>query len=241
MKKSSEEFSIKDFLSIFVPKIWIILLISVVVAVLFGGNSAFLKKDTYTSDASLIMSKQNYAGSGDIDLVYNLIDMCIEVMYKDSFLTDVSNAIKTKYADFALEGGWNLSPSYIASVTKVNKLGSNQVFDVVVTTGDPMLSYAITDCFASTIDEKLPELLPYSEGLIDFNIVEQATVATKPNSRKVLSNSLIGFAIGLVVALVGVFVFSVLDVVIRDKKKLEDNFDLPVLGVIPDFEISADN
>lgn len=32
-----------------------------------------------------------------------------------------------------------------------------------------------------------------------------------------------------------IFVANMLDVTIRDKKKIEDNFDIPVLGVIPRF------
>ena len=32
-----------------------------------------------------------------------------------------------------------------------------------------------------------------------------------------------------------VFIINVMDVTIRDRKKLEDSFDVPVLGVIPRF------
>lgn len=241
MKKKGEEFSIKDFFNIFIPKIWVILLVSVIVAVLFGSYSAFLKEDTYTSDASLIMSKQSYSNSGDIDFVYKMLDACIEVISKENFLIEVSEGIKSKFGEYAQEGNWNLSTSAILSSMNIKKLNSTQVFDVIVTTDDPMLSYAIADRASAAIYEKLPGLLPYPNGTIEFTIVENATIPTGPNSRGVVKNSLIGFAIGFVISLIGVFMFSVLDVVIRDKKKLEDNFDIPVLGVIPDFEVDADD
>ena len=237
MKRKGEDFTIKDFFGIFVPKIWIIVLVSVLVAAVFGGYSAFLTEDTYTSDASLIMSKQSYSNSGDIDFVYKMLDACIEVINKENFLIKVSTMVKTKYADLALEGGWDLSTSKISSVTNIKKLNSTQVFDVIVTTDDPMLSFAIADCVSNAIYEELPGLLPYPKGTIEFTIVEDASIPTSPNSRNVFRNSIIGFAIGLVLALIIVFICSVVDVVIRDKKKLEDNFEAPVLGVIPDFEI----
>ena len=237
MKRKGEDFTIKDFFGIFVPKIWIILLVSVVVAAIFGGYSAFLTEDTYTSDASLIMSKQSYSNSGDIDFVYKMLDACIEVINKENFLIKVSTMAKEKYADLALEGGWDLSTSKISSATNIKKLNSTQVFDIIVTTDDPMLSFAIADCVSNAIYEELPGLLPYPKGTIEFTIVEDASIPSAANSRNVVRNSIIGFAIGLVVALIAVFIFSVIDVVIRDKKKLVDNFEAPVLGVIPDFEI----
>ena len=34
-----------------------------------------------------------------------------------------------------------------------------------------------------------------------------------------------------------VYVSAMFDVVIHDRKKLEDNFDIPVLGVIPRYDV----
>ena len=48
-----------------------------------------------------------------------------------------------------------------------------------------------------------------------------------------MRNAVVGGVAGLVFALLGIWLFSVLDTTIRDKKKIEDNFDIPVIGVIP--------
>jgi capsular polysaccharide biosynthesis protein len=48
---------------------------------------------------------------------------------------------------------------------------------------------------------------------------------------------LVGVLAGMVVTMIVIFVLSIFDVIIHDRKKLEENFDIPVLGVIPRFEI----
>ena len=59
-------------------------------------------------------------------------------------------------------------------------------------------------------------------------------------SKNIFTNALIGVLIGAVVSMLGIFVYSIFDVVIRDKKKLEDNFDFPVLGVIPRYDVPVE-
>ena len=48
-------------------------------------------------------------------------------------------------------------------------------------------------------------------------------------------NTAIGVVIGAVITMTFVFVMNMFDVVIHDKKKIEDTFDIPILGVIPRF------
>ena len=49
MKKRNEEVTFKDILDVFIPKIWIIAIAAVVLAVVMGAYSAFFVEDTYTT------------------------------------------------------------------------------------------------------------------------------------------------------------------------------------------------
>jgi capsular polysaccharide biosynthesis protein len=91
---------------------------------------------------------------------------------------------------------------------------------------------------AEVIDEKLPERLPYPSGVVTLNIVQNASQADAmiKNDKNLMRNTVIGFMVGVVLSMVAIYLYSVLDIVVRDKKKLEDNLDLPVLGVIPRYE-----
>ena len=52
MKKKNKEITVKDLLDIFLPKIWIILLVGVLFAGASVLYSTFVKKETYTSYTS---------------------------------------------------------------------------------------------------------------------------------------------------------------------------------------------
>ena len=61
------------------------------------------------------------------------------------------------------------------------------------------------------------------------------------NDKNLARNTVIGFLVGVVISMVAIYLYSILDVVVRDKKRLEDNLDVPVLGVIPRIEVDKNN
>ena len=79
------------------------------------------------------------------------------------------------------------------------------------------------DEFLHIFGEKASKVVPLGE----------PEMPTRANGRGTVRNALIGGIAGLVLALLGIWLFSVIDTTVRDKKKIEDNFDIPVLGVIP--------
>ncbi len=235
MKKSNDDLSIRDLADLFAPKLWLITLVGLVLALVLGAYSAFVKKPTYSSDASLIISKQSTTiNSNDIDTVYKMLDACIEIMRKDAFLKKVASDVNSdeNFKDS------NITPKYISSVTSIGKLNGTEVFEIKVTTTNPSLSLAIAKAFSDNILSYLPDnLLPYPKGHVQFKMVEEPETAMR-NSKNVVRNSVLGFASGVVATMLVIFIYSMFDVVVRDKKKLEDNFDIPVLGVIPEHEVS---
>ena len=71
---------------------------------------------------------------------------------------------------------------------------------------------------------------------VTIDLKDDPALPTSPDSKNVVRNAVIGFAGGFLLAALAVFVISKLDVVVRSREKLEDNFDMPVLGVIPRLE-----
>ena len=116
----------------------------------------------------------------------------------------------------------------------ISQYGDTEAFEVSVTSTNPELSYAVATSLSVAIRDNLPNKLPYEKGSIYTTIISAAVPSTA-NSKNVLRNAIIGFLAGAVLAMVFVFVYNMFDVTIRDRKKIEDNFDIPVLGVIPRF------
>jgi capsular polysaccharide biosynthesis protein len=162
-----------------------------------------------------------------------MIDTYKEVIFRKDFLNVVCQEINNN--DLYPE---EIKPERLAAICTLNKCNETDVFDVIVTSTDPALSYVACKTMAEVIDEKLPERLPYPSGVVTLNIVQNASQADAmiKNDKNLMRNTVIGFMVGVVLSMVAIYLYSVLDIVVRDKKKLEDNLDLPVLGVIPRYE-----
>lgn len=246
MKKRTEEFKIKELLDVFIPKLWIIVIISLVLAVGMGAYSAFVKDDTYTSTTKIHVIKQSELGVdfgvNDVEFANSYLQTYIEVLKIPDFLNVVVEDFKENHHKYeTYEGqyedlGWNnLIGKSIGGY--VNASAAQDLITVNVTTGNPNLSCGIANSIANVI--KKGGTLAYPDGVIKAEIV-QVAVPNAANSRRVVLGAIIGAAVGAILSMAVIFIFSITDVTIHDKKKLEDNFEIPILGVIPRFITEED-
>ena len=242
MRKRNDEFSLKELINIFIPKLWLIL----IAALLFGSAmavySAILKDDTYTSTTRIHVTKEmgygyNYAVS-DVDFATSYLETYKMVLTIPDFLNNVLAHLEENHASYEQYDGeyeeldWDkLTPDrirgYISSDSK------QDILTITVTTGNPILSRALADSIAYVFTQE--SVLAYPEDVVTVKILQIAKAPSSPNGRNVMVNTMIGVAIGTVISMAIIFVMDMFDVIIHDKKKIEDTFDIPILGVIPRF------
>jgi capsular polysaccharide biosynthesis protein len=111
----------------------------------------------------------------------------------------------------------------------IDALG-NGMLRVSVLTSNPQLSYAISQALENYIPT---EFYNYRPGVFTVITYDNAELPTSPLSNNSVRNAIIGFVAGAVISAIAVWLYSAFDTVIRDKKKIEDYFDVSVIGVIP--------
>ncbi len=236
MKKQTDEITIKGLINIFLPKLWLIILIAVLFGAAFGGYSAFMKKDTYTSSGKYMMSKINYTEvyektgltSSEVDAMQLMIANMQEIVDTNRFANKVIERLKSDY-DITRE----LTAAQIRPMMKVVLSGeSTTCYYMRVTSDDPEISKAVAEVAGALLVEDYKE----TKYAVTIDLKDDPTLPASPDGKNVVRNAIIGFAGGFLLAALAVFVISKLDVVIRSREKLEDNFDLPVIGVIPRLE-----
>ena len=57
MRKRNEDFSLKELINIFLPKLWIIAIVAMLFGGIMMGYSKFIKDDTYTSTTKIHVIK----------------------------------------------------------------------------------------------------------------------------------------------------------------------------------------
>jgi capsular polysaccharide biosynthesis protein len=96
------------------------------------------------------------------------------------------------------------------------------------------VSYLLTDV-ANDEDAPIKDFLPNNYSKINIKCIESPRQVTERNSKGVATNALIGLVIGAFISALVIYFIHIFDVVIRDRKKIEDHFDTPVIGVIPRY------
>ncbi len=225
-----EEIAIKSLAEIFIPKIWIIALVSVILAAALGVYSQFMQEDKYTSSGKYMVIKVPYTNSdsetsglnsGEILAMQSMIANIREIIKTNNFCEEVIDR---------LENRENLTSSQLKNmmtVTLANAETTCYYFDV--TTSDKELSQEIAKVGGALLLERFKKM-GYA---IDVQEIDTPIIPASADSKNVLRNTVIGFAVGLVVSMLTIYLISKFDIVVRSKEKLENSFDIPILGVIP--------
>ena len=227
MKKQNEEITIKEILDLFIPKIWIIVLVSVIAALLVGGYSKFFKKDTYTSYVSFIVraDTSTIPTSGGYDGVQALVADYIHLLGSDKFCEDVAVAMSSTYGD--------VTASQVKAAVKMQPYGETNFIYAYVTSTSPEFAKSCADAIKLEANKFVAGKFDYK---VSMEPVDDPKLPTTIESKNVTRNAAIGFIGGAVISVIVIFLLSRFDVVVRSREALESRFDIPVLGVIPRLE-----
>ena len=244
MKK--KEITIKDLAEILLPKLWIVAIISILASVLAFVYSSFVKVDTYT-DSSLHYvytddNLDNETTTGDnLNVAQGMIEIYKTMLEGEIFLTDVVLYINDNFQEYK-DITQGISIGSIRSMMTISQHNDTSVFSVSVTSTSPVLSSIVLTAINKTlISDRVKDLIPNTFKISSFKDPTDPADAKSiaPNNKHEARNAVLSFLIAAVVSVVAIWVYSFFDVVIRDKKKLIDNVDVPILGVIPRHDLPA--
>ena len=252
MEEKSSEFTIRDLIDIIAPKLWIVAIVSVIVSVAVGIYSSFFVKDTYSTTVQFYVHfGASEANSIELERAQKLVPVYISAYkskaFGDELLTEVKKAsyVKDNEQYAALDASTLLSMLSFSQDDKV------PIMNITVTYYDDGLVKTVAEAITalsydfsveegeeedSENDTVLPihKLVPHKA---EFQIYQRAAALPyAPNAKNVERNIIISFFAAAIVTLAGIVTYALLDVTIRDRKKLENGANVPVLGVIPKYE-----
>ena len=121
----------------------------------------------------------------------------------------------------------------LMGIIKVSYINTETTcYTLSATTADAELSRSISAIAGDLLLEKFINM-GYA---IEIQKVGSPRLAESPDGKNTLRNAVIGLAAGFIISALAIFVISKFDVVVRTRERLEDNFDVPILGVIPKLE-----
>ncbi len=225
MKKQRGEITISDIIGIFLPKLWIIAL----VAAILGAASGFWvmsKPRTYTSTVTLYVyrSDSNSVNTSDITAAETMMNNYKYLLKSRDFVNRVKLELDNMYPEHS-----DVSVGQISGTIGFSVQSNTTYFHVSSTSTDKTLATNIATVICEIAPAHITDRIPDT---LEVTIFEDPVEAT-PNSKGTFKAVIIGALAGALVSALAIWIIAMFDVKIRDKKKLEDTFDIPVLAVIP--------
>ena len=213
-------------------KRWVIIIVIPLIAALTSAIvSFFILKPVYEASTTLIVGKKasdNTQQAGQL-LDYNVLlaNQQLAKTYgtiaksrtvEQSVIEELKLPIKVE----------NLDPSI-----SVDPVKNTEVLQISVDNNDPVLAANI----ANTLAAKFSDAVIQIKRVDSVSIIDNAVTPDKPIKPKKSLNVLIAFVVGLMMSVGIAFLLEYMDNTIKSSKDVENTLGLPVLGVIPHYQI----
>lgn len=227
--------SLKEIFHI-IKKHLVAIILFIVAGVAAGIGYSYIEAPEYVASASLI-AMPDQASNASTATEYNGMSMIAETFVsfvsENVVVNDVVDSLKGSYPDVTakmVKSGMSVSNknliikvSYYSDQPQKSIDFTNQIIDSVVK-------------IANIEENGSPKYKLLAGNLQGLSDAEKATL----NSHK-LKNTAIAGAVGLVIAAAYTIIFELLDNSFRTEKEVETELDLPILSVIPFYNIDEES
>ncbi len=216
-----EEIDLKELLSYFWNKKFIIIVF--VIIALIGGfiYSNNVQKPLYKSYTTILLTKEEGSTtitSNDISLNRNLVDTYREIIKSRNVLGKVITNLNLDYTVDDL----------MKRVT-VENINDTEIIKISVVDTNEWKSMTIADEIAKVFNTEIVKL--YS--IQNIGVIDTAELPTKPYNINPIKTVMLTGAVGLVCGLGLVFLIFYFDTTIKNSEEIERKLGIAVIGTIP--------
>lgn len=208
--------------------ILIIVLVTVIAAAAGFGFSRFVMVPQYEASALMIVNTRQdttaNVTSDQINSATKLVSTYSIIIKSDTVLQQVISNL-----------GLTLTYDQLKERVTVSAVDDTQVMQITVRSDNPEWARQVCEQI-TTIS---PDVILESVEAGSVKLISQAAVTPEPVSPNVMKNTAIAAVLGLVVSIGIVVLRELLDNKIKSEDDIRKYLDLPVVGVIPDYEMGG--
>ena len=224
------EVDLQRLLGALFNKAWLVGLVAVVCAVAAFLGTLFFITPKYTATAKFYVNNNslssfsdaalNSISSADISAARGLVKTYIVILQTRETLNDV--------IDYA---GVDRTYGQLRGMITAESVNSTEIFQVVVTSTDPQEAEKIANAIAYILPNRIKDIIDGTSA----KVVEAAVVPSGPSSPSYTNNTLIGFAVGMLLTAAFIVLHELMDVTIRSEEDITQCCKHPVLAEVPDM------
>ena len=233
-----EQVDIKRMIEIVLERIVSIVIITIIFGMITFALSEFFITPKYESSITMYVNNRKSSAeeisetktlSSDIVASQQLVPTYIEMIKSNNVLQEVCDVVKEKT-------GEKFTVGKIKKMLTVEAVSNTEIIRVSVRTEQSVMSREIANTIASVAPDKIQKFIERS----DVRIIDKAKLSTNPVSPNVRNNTILGALLGLVLSISFILLKELFDVRVKSADDLVARFNLPVLGTIPEINVSYD-
>lgn len=222
------ELTIQDIIIIFLKRWWLLL-----IGLIIGGTIAFLYTEyfidpVFTSRGSLYVNNKNTSAItpnnttniNDLTVAAKLVDTYKVILKSDRFISIIKQ-----------QSHLNYSIDELKRMISMQGVENTEVLEVVVTTKNPNQSQLIAQTILSNAKDEIIRVVEAG----NVKIVDDANLPYLPSAPNKRTNTALGLILGLIAAVALIILAEMMDSTIKDEDDLERNYDIPIVGCIPNL------
>ena len=209
-------------------KAWYVVIAAVFGAAISFAITLFVISPKYESAAMFYVNNSNLTlgeaslsiSSGDLTTSRNLVESYLVILETEDCINEVIDysEVKRTYSE-------------VKKMLSADAVNETEIFKVTVTCEDPVEAEQIASAIAYTLPKRISNVI---EGT-SAKIVNTAKVPSSPSSPSYTKNTVIGFAMGLVLSIAIIVFFELGDVTVRNEDDIKQSCKYPILASVPDM------
>lgn len=226
-----EKVDLKQYWDLLRKRWMIVVALPLIAALTSGAVSFFVLKPVYQASTTLIVGKKAAESGPDAGKILdNNVLLANQQLAKTYALIAQSRTVEQKVID---ELDLELTVEGLDRLISINPVKTTEILEIQVCNTNSELAATIANTMAQEFSKAVIEI----KKVDSVSIVDTAVIPDKPIKPNKMLNILIAFVAGLMASLGLVFLLEYLDNTVKTSSDVEKLLGIPVLGIIPDYEM----
>ena len=226
-----EEIELRQYWDVLRKRWMIVVLLPLIAALTSGVISFFVIKPVYQASTTLIVGKKaSEAGQAATQMLDNTV-LQANLQLAKTYATIAQS--RTVEQNVIKNLNLSLTVGGLDSMISINPVKTTEILEIQVNNTNPELAASIANTMAQEFSKAVIEI----KKVDSVSIVDTAVTPDKPVKPNKKLNILIAFVVGLIAAVGIVFLLEYLDNTLKTSSDVEKLLGIPVLGVIPNYEM----
>lgn len=208
-------------------------LLIIILGLLLGGISygvsSYVLTPKYDSNATMIVSNSTSTDSQSIEQAN--VDFG-QIQANKALISTYSEIVKSRGIADKVISNLNLDMDYeeFSEKVSIEPVKDTQIISVKVVDTIPERAQDIANETANIFKDSIGDIMKVD----NVQILDGATLPERPSSPNIKKNTAIGVVLGLILGVMISIFKELADTTIKTQDDISNNFDLPVIGIIPD-------